>query len=179
MGIAAPAPAPVVVQQPPPNVYWQRPAAAAAAASASRSVGTSTAALQRHEPLERAASPIPPVSRRMPEAVPTPSRPAMVPTDPRSSADTRGTGFNQLLLAELDMRDAGATDADVNDMLAQALGSSSGRQQLSSPIARTDRTQTVQSMLEQAAELGVTVPRGLRKKAKAEIARYIDEQLSK
>jgi hypothetical protein len=47
------------------------------------------------------------------------------------------------------------------------------------PIARTDGTQTVQSsMLEQEAELGITVPRGLRSKAKAEIARYIDEQLS-
>ena len=72
------------------------------------------------------------------------------------------------------MADAGATDADVNDMLARALGSISDR-----PIARSDRTQTVQTMLEQAAELGITVPRGLRKKAKAEIARYIDEQLSK
>jgi hypothetical protein len=47
------------------------------------------------------------------------------------------------------------------------------------PIARTDRTQTEQSMQEQAAEMGVTVPRDMRRKAKAEIARYIDEQLSK
>ena len=47
------------------------------------------------------------------------------------------------------------------------------------PSEQTMMQQTVQSMLEQAAELGITVPRGLRKKAKAEIARYIDEQLSK
>jgi hypothetical protein len=106
----------------------------------------------------------------MPEAVPTPPRLALLPTDPRSSADTRGTDFNQLLLAELDMRDAGATNADVNGLL----GSHSDI-----PIARTNRTQTVQSMLEQATELGITVPRGMRRKAKAEIARYIDEQLSK
>jgi hypothetical protein len=37
------------------------------------------------DPLEHAGSPIHTVSRRIHEAVPTPVRPAMVPTDPRSS----------------------------------------------------------------------------------------------
>jgi pyocin large subunit-like protein len=70
----------------------------------------------------------------MPEAVPTPQRPALVPTDP----------------------------------VRPSLGKT----------VEIDHNQTVQSMLEQASELGVTVPRGMRKKAKAKIARYIDEQLA-
>jgi hypothetical protein len=51
-----------------------------------------------------------PVSRRMHEAVPTPQRPAMLPTDPRSSTDTQGVDFNRLLLTDLNMHDAGATE---------------------------------------------------------------------
>jgi hypothetical protein len=90
--------------------------------SASPSVGTSTAAMHRHEPLERAAPAMPPVTRKMPEGVLTPPRPAMVPTDPRSSTDSRGRDFNHLLIAELDMQDADATEVEINEMIARAVG---------------------------------------------------------
>jgi hypothetical protein len=95
----------------------------------------------------------------------------MVPTDPRSSTDSRGTDFNQLLIAELDMQDAGATEAEINDMIARAVGTGTD--------GRTVRSQTVLSMLEQAAEMGVDVPRIMRRTVKAEKGRYIDEQRSK